>query len=81
MRSSDGLTGCPGAGAKPAAASNTELAADTDQQGRAVCPRCGGRYALRADGRIRAHRVPAGDIVPMIRRQLDPAGRLRSGRA
>lgn len=73
--SSDGLVGCPGVGEKPAHEPQPQ------HDGRAVCSRCGGLFKLRADGRIRAHRVPESSIVPMIRRGLDPAGRLRGRRA
>lgn len=77
--SSDGRTGCPGAGEKPAGWPNVR--GRDLPEGEGVCPRCGGGYKLRADGRIRAHRVPKSSIVPMIRRGLDPAGRLRGRRA
>ena len=69
------LVGCPGAGEKPAEDPQPQHA------GRAVCSRCGGLFRLRADGRIRMHRVDERDVVPMIRRGLDPAGRLRGRRA
>ena len=80
-RSSDGLIGCPGSGAKPAEWPNVKREVQFDEQGRAVCSRCGRRYKLRADGRIKAHRVPEAEVVPMIRAGLDPArGRIRGRR-
>lgn len=62
--SADGRVGCPGAGRLPA--SECSPWPLDYPRGKRPCPRCGGLYALRADGRIRAHRVHPADIVPMI---------------
>lgn len=68
------LTGCPGAGAMPASDSRPW------PDDRRPCPRCGGLYALRADGRIRAHRVKPSAIVPMIRGVRYTSGVIRAER-
>lgn len=65
--SSDGLTGCPGAGAKPAEWPNVR--GRDVPEGYGVCSRCGRRRKLRADGRITAHRVPVAEVIPTIRRR------------
>lgn len=69
------LTGCPGSGEKPAP--QTMPTGD----GRQTCARCGGIYRLRADGRMRAHRVDPSAIVPAIRGARFTSGTIRSSRA
>lgn len=71
------LTGCPGAGERPVDGYRTPKQRD---DGIAVCSRCGGLYHLRADGRIRAHRVKPSAIVPMIRGVRYTSGVIRAER-
>lgn len=75
------LTGCPGAGRLPAKQGPIGKIETDAAGGKAICSRCGGLYGVRADGRIRAHRVNPSAIVPAIRGVRYTSGVIRAERA
>ena len=70
-RAGNGRIGCPGSGATPSRQGpfgDVVIGEIKASGGQVTCPRCGGLYGMRADGRVRAHRVSPSQVIPMIER-------------